>query len=71
MRLANLSGEVVTIYKGSKIGQVTQLDDSIKIASMSQSLDYSSPTSIPETSPHMKELLSKMVSDSADTLTSI
>jgi len=36
LQLANLSGEVVTIYKGYRIGQTTQLDGSIKIASVSQ-----------------------------------
>ena len=70
LRLANLSGEVVTIYKGSRIGQITQLDDSIKIASVSQNLSTSSLTSIPETSPLKQELLWKMVSNSGDTLTS-
>ena len=66
LQLANLSGEVFTIYKGSRIGKITPLDDSINIASVSQNLSSSSLTSIPETS---QELLWKMVSDSGDTLT--
>ena len=70
LQLANLSGEVVTIYKGSRIGQITQLDDSIKIASVSQNLTTSCLTSIPEASPQKQELLWKMVTDSGDKLTS-
>ena len=61
--------EVVTIYKGFKIGQITQLDGSIKIASVSQNLSTSSLTSIPETSLQKQELLWKMVTDSGDKLT--
>jgi len=69
LQLANLSGQVVTIYKGSKIGQITQLDGSIKIAGVSQNLSTSSLTSIPEASLQKQELLWKMVTDSGDKLT--
>ena len=38
LRLANLSGEVVTIYRDPRIGQITQLHSSIQVASVSQNL---------------------------------
>ena len=41
------------------------------ISSGLQSLDASTPASIPETSPHKQELLWKMVIDSGDTLTNV
>jgi len=57
MQVANLSGEAVTLYKGSKIGQITQVDESIKVASVSQSLEAPAPAPISEISPHKQELL--------------
>ena len=71
IRVANLSSEAATLYKGTKIGQLVPMDDNITIAGIAQGPDVDSiPTEPPEASPYTQELLWDLVSKSGETLTS-
>ena len=70
MRIANFSTEAVTLYKGSKIGKASPLDDKVNISSVKPDSDsHVSSTDEDEIPLHKQELLWDLVTKSGDSLT--